>query len=166
MKQRKFARLAALVCAGAMLAALLVGCTQQDSAASEQQAASRQYMSSVNQSMEDLSSRLEGFEDAVSRGDAVTMRTQADNAFKALDNLTAIEPPEELKDVHAGYVDGCKELREALSAYVSLYTEIDSATAEHPFDYATYNDRLKAIQDQYNDGIAQLEAADKKATEL
>ena len=123
-------------------------------------------MSSVSTSIDELSERLGGFEDAVSRGDTVAMRTQADNAFKALDALSAIEAPEPLKDVQAGYVDGCNTLRDALNDYIALYTEIDSATEDHPFDYATYNDRLKGIQDKYNDGISKLEAADQKAAEL
>lgn len=165
MKHSRIARLVTLVFVG-LLAAALAGCAQQGGAANEQQTASRQYMSSVNQTMEDLSNRLEGFEDAVARGDAVTMRTQADNAFKALDALAAIEAPEELSDVQAGYVDGCGKLKEALNAYVELYTEIDSATEEHPFDYASYADRLKSVQGLYDEGVSLLEETDKKATEL
>ncbi|WP_165056052.1 MULTISPECIES: hypothetical protein [unclassified Adlercreutzia] len=166
MKHSKIARLLALTCVGILVAAALAGCAQQNNAANEQQTKSRQYMSSVNQTMEDLSSRLESFEDAVSRGDAVTMRTQADNAFKALDALAAIEVPEGLGDVQTGYVDGCNKLKEALNAYIELYTEIDSATEEHPFDYATYDDRIKSIQELYDEGVSLLEETDKKATEL
>lgn len=166
MKLRKLARIAAVACAGLLVVASLAGCAQQQTAATEEQTANRQYMSAVSQSMDDLSERLGSFEDAVARGDAVTMRTQADNAFKALDSLSALEAPEALGEVQVGYVDGCNALKEALSSYVDLYTEISSATDDHPFDYSTYSDRLTVIQDTYNDGIAKLEAADKKATEL
>lgn len=164
--QKRIGRLVALACAGVLAVALLAGCTQQSNAESEAQAENRHYMSSVNQAVEDLTSRLGSFEEAVTRGDVVTMRTQFDNAMKALDELAALEAPEALADIQAGYVEGCTALKEALSSYVELYTEIESATEAHPFDYATFADRVKTIQDQYNDGIAKLEAADQKATEL
>mgnify|MGYP006896730393 CR=1 FL=1 len=41
-----------------------------------------------------LKSRLESFTDAVSRGDVVGMRTQADNAFKAIDDLNNLNVPD------------------------------------------------------------------------
>ena len=110
-----------------------------------------------------LDSRLSDFVDAVSRGDVVTMRTQADNAFKVLDDLSSLEAPEPLKDVAAGYVDGANSLKDALNSYIQLYTEIDGATASEPFDWSTYDSRLQAIQDAYNAGIDKLKAADEAA---
>ena len=154
----------AALCVGALLA--LAGCAAPHNPATEAQTANRQYMAQVNQTMDDLSQKLEGFEDAVSRGDVVTMRTQADNAFKVLDSLAAIEAPEPLKEVQQDYVDGCASLKEALSGYVDLYTEVASATDEHPFDYATYDQRIKDIQGTYDQGIDQLKAADARAAEL
>ena len=110
-----------------------------------------------------LDSRLSDFVDAVSRGDVVTMRTQADNAFKVLDDLSSLEAPEPLKDVAAGYVDGANSLKDALNSYIQLYTEIDGATTTDPFDWSTYDSRLQAIQDAYNAGIDKLKAADEAA---
>ena len=147
-----------------MVVAALSGCMAQNTANPEQ-TANRQYMSQVNQTMEDLKSRLEGFNQAVSNDDLVGMKTQADNAFKAIDDLNALEPPEELKDIQTAYVDGCNDLKEALSGYVDLFTEIENATEEEPFDYSTYDSRLKEIQDTYSSGIEHLEEADAKANE-
>lgn len=159
-------RIVALACAAALLTAALTGCMQQTSAATDEQTANRQYMAQVNQKMEDLGEKLESFNDAVSRGDLVGMRTQADTAYKALDDLAAIEAPEVLTELQSGYVDGCDMLEEALTSYVELYTELESASSEHPFDYATYDSRLESIQDLYNKGIAKLEETDLKASEL
>ena len=108
---------------------------------------------------------LASFTDAVSRGDVVGMRTQADNAFKSIDDLNKLEAPEDLKDIQQAYVDGTGTLKEALSSYVGLYTEIDSATDEQPFDWASYDERIGEIQSQYDAGIAQLEEGDQKAAE-
>ena len=91
------------------------------------------------------------------------MRTQADNAFKVLDDLSSLEAPEPLKDVAAGYVDGANSLKDALNSYIQLYTEIDGATASEPFDWSTYDSRLQTIQDAYNAGIDKLKAADEAA---
>lgn len=63
-------------------------------------------MTQVNQTMEDLAGKLDGFSDAVARGDLVTMRTQADNAFKSIEDLNKIEAPEDMKKIQAEYVEG------------------------------------------------------------
>ena len=91
-------KLTATVCAAALSVAVPGGCMpqQQTSAASQAQSDNRAYMTQVNQTMETLQTRLNGFSDAVSRGDVVTMRTQADNAFKALDELDSQEAPDAL----------------------------------------------------------------------
>lgn len=166
MNRKTIARFLAVACGVALLGALLTGCFAQTTGVTDAQKANRQYMTKVNQAMEDLNTRLQSFDDAVARGDAVTMRTQADNAYQAIDTLSAIDTPDAMKDLQKNYVDGCTALKEALSAYVDLYTEIDSATEEHPFDYGTYDERLKAIQDKYNEGIQKLKDADAEAVKL
>ena len=139
---------------------------QQDTAAAQQQSENRQYMTQVNQTMDDLKSRLESFTDAVSRGDVVGMRTQADNAFKAIDDLNNLNVPDALKDIQKEYVDGTADLKDALNSYIDLYTEIDSATEEQPFDYSTYDQRIQDIKSKYDEGIGKLQSGDNKASEL
>ena len=166
MKNTIMARVLALGCSAALLGGVLAGCESPATGATDQQQENRTYMTEVNLAMEDLNSRLASFDDAVTRGDAVTMRTQADNAFKAIDDLSAIDTPDAMKDLQEGYVEGCEKLKDALNSYIDLYTEIDSATEEHPFDYGTYDERLKEIQDTYNEGIDKLKAADEEALKL
>ena len=167
MNRKTKLRLLVLACVAALTMGLLTGCLpQMDTGATEDQKANRTYMTKVNQAMEDLNTRLESFDEAVSRGDAVTMRTQADNAFAAIDTLNAIDTPEAMKDLQKDYVDGCNALKEALNSYIDLYTDIDSATEEHPFDYGTYDERIKAVQDKYNEGIQKLKDADEAAVKL
>lgn len=165
MKHMRFAKIAAALCAGVFMVATLGGCAPQDTAATQQQSANRQYMTQVNQVMDDLQGKLESFTDAVSRGDVVGMRTQADNAVKSIDELNKLEVPDDLKDIQQDYVDGTGKLKDALDAYVGLYTEIDSATDDQPFDYATYDQRVSDIQKQYDDGINKLKDGDSKAAE-
>lgn len=167
MNIHMLSKFAAVAVAGALGASVLGGCVaQQTSAVTEAQSENRAYMTQVNQTMETLKDRLTSFSDAVSRGDVVTMRTQADNAFKALDSLSSQDAPDALKDVKQQYVDGCTSLESALSDYVTLYSEIDSATDEQPFDWSTYDQRIAAIQSSYDSGIAKLEAGDKTAADL
>lgn len=166
MNRKVSLRLIALVCVVTLSLGALSGCLAQPTGVSQEQQANRTYMTKVNQAMEDLNTRLQSFDDAVARGDAVTMRTQADNAYEAIDALGAIDTPDAMKNLQKDYVDGCTALKEALSAYVDLYTEVDSATEQHPFDYDTYDDRIKAIQDKYNEGIQKLKSADEEAIKL
>lgn len=166
MKHTRFVKAVVAVCAGVLMVAALGGCAQQDTAATQQQSENRQYMTQVNQSMDDLKTRLESFTDAVSRGDVVGMRTQADNAFKAIDDLNNIDVPDALKDIQAEYIDGSNDLKDALNSYIELYTEIDSATEDQPFDYSTYDQRIQDIKKQYDEGIGKLQSGDNKATEL
>ncbi len=153
-----------LALAGAMTVAAVSGCMPSNSAENEEQAANRQYMAAVNQGMDDLAAKLSSFNDAVARGDVVTMRTQADKAFKELDDLAAIEAPEVLADVKAGYVEGCAMLESALGAYVDLYTQLENGSVEA--DSIEYANALADIQADYDAGIAKLEETDKAALEL
>ena len=167
MKLQTLSKAIALASAGILGMGVLGGCAaQQTSAVTEAQSENRAYMTQVNQTMETLKDRLASFSDAVSRGDVVNMRTQADNAFKALDSSNSQDAPDSLKDIKQQYVDGCADLETALSDYVTLYAEIDSATDTQPFDWSSYDERLAAIQSSYDSGIAKLEAGDKAAADL
>ena len=111
--------------------------------------------------MEELDSSLDGFVDAVSRGDVVNMRSQADNAYKTLDKLESIEVPDAMADIQESYVEGTSKLREALDGYIELYTD-----ASNPgFDWSGYDKRIAEIQKLYDDGVAALEAGDEAAAQ-
>lgn len=156
----------AIVLLAALFAMITLGaCAPQGGESADQQTQNRQYMTQVNQIMEDLQENLDGFNDAVARGDIVGMRTQADNAFQVVDKLEALEVPDDLKDIHKSYLDGVAGLKEALSGYVDLYTETQTETKEKSFDWDTYGDRLKEIQQLYDDSIKKLQDGDTKATE-
>jgi len=165
MKRSMLIKAVGVMCAAFVAGAAPCRCASQESAATKQQSENRQYMTQVNQTMEDLQSRLDGFTDAVSRGDLVGMRTQADNAYKALDELGKLNVPDDLKDIQQEYVDGTNKLKDALNAYIELYTEIDSATEAQPFDYSTYDQRIADIKSQYDEGIGKLQSGDNKASE-
>ena len=165
MSRASIKRIFALCLAGC-LAFLLVGCAQQasDADANDSVAANRQYMSSVNQAVAELSDRLQGFEDAVSRRDPITMRTQADDAFKVLDVLSTMEVPDDMKELNEGYVQACEMLEEALSSYIDLYSDISASRGGS--DAQSIQEQIDQIQSKYDEGIDLLEATDKKATEL
>ena len=164
MNRSKMTRILAALCAAVLMVGTLAGCAgiEQNSEEAKAQAENRQFMSDVNAIMEELSQRLGSFNDAVSRGDVVTMRTQADDAFRTLDSLAALQPPEVLKDVQQGYVDGCNQLKGALNDYIALYTDVANGSANG----GAYADRLAAVQEAYNAGVDKLKATDEAATKL
>lgn len=170
---RKIAAVAFSLCAFALMLAL-AGCAapQVDAPAEgeDKPLSSSEYMAQVNQTVEELNERLQSFNDAVSRQDPITMRTQADSAFAVLDQLAAIEAPDDVKDLRDQYVQGCDQLKGALNDYVNLYSEMTAAKAQaessrynDPFDASVYADRIAEIQNQYNEGIQTLEDADSSA---
>lgn len=154
---------------GLALSAVLAlgGCaTTTATNANSEQSENRSYMTEVNQTMETLESRLASFNDAVSREDVVSMRTQADNAFKTLDQLAEIEAPSALENVHKSYVSGTSDLKQALNDYIDLYTEIQSATDDAPFDWSGYDSRIAEIKSLYDQGVDELKSADDEAAKL
>ncbi len=154
---------AGALCAGALCVSLISGCapTTATNTLTEEQQANRDYMAQVNRAMESLGSSLEKFADSVARKDLVSMRVQAEDAFKSLDQLSATEAPEALADIRESYVSGTSELRQALSAYIDLYAEIEAAGDS--FDWSSYDQRVAQIQEHYNAGIAALESGDTMA---
>ncbi len=165
MLKKALTRIAAIACVCTLIGVALVGCTTAPPK-NDEQTANRQYMSQVNQIAESLKVRMESFSDAVSRNDLVGMKTQADNAFKVIDELNNITPPDNLKDIQGEYSAGCNDLRDSLNGYISLYSDIESASAAAPFDYASYASRLDQCQQKYNSGIDHLKNGDQKATQM
>ena len=143
-----------------VLSLALVACTQAADTATDEQKANRAYMSQVNEIMNGLSGSLDSFVEAVSRDDVVNMRAQADNAYQLLDKLEALEAPEGLSDIKDGYVEGSTKLREALDAYITLYSEAKNSST---FDWSKFDARMASIQSLYDQGIAALEKADAVA---
>ena len=146
-------------CALALSAGVVAGCASANPAANAEQQANRAYMSQVNGIMDELGVDLDSFVDAVSRGDVVNMRTQADNAYKTLDELNAVEAPENLSDIQKSYADGTRKLREALDDYIELYTEISAGS----FDQSKYDSRIADIQKLYDEGVSALKQGDETA---
>lgn len=156
-------KLCTIAFALALACGIVAGCSLSGStSANEQQQANRTYMSQVNEIMEQLDEGLESFVDAVSRGDVVNMRTQADDAFKVLDKLNELEAPEALADIQDQYKKGADTLRKALDAYIALYTDLGSDS----FDWSTYDSRIAEIQAQYDEGASTLKAADEAAASM
>ena len=153
----KVKRLGIAVCASALCIAL-VGCASPaGTSGTDAQKANRSYMSQVNEAMVELDENLDQFVSAVSRNDIVNMRTQASNAYQVLDELAAIEAPDELKTVRDSYVEGCDKLRRALDEYIALYTEISKADY---VDKSAYDARIAQIQALYDEGVAALQKGD------
>lgn len=169
MQKRSLPKIIAFASA-AMFVFALAGCVAPQQSAQQQDedavTQNRQYMSELNQNVSELSSKLEGFVDAASRGDVVTMQSQADNAFKVITNIESLQVPDDLEELKTGYTEACEKLRNALNDYIALYSEITASAGGDSFDFATYNERINSIQQQYNEAIAQLESTDNTATEL
>lgn len=164
MNSKLATKIGAIAVSAALAASVLGACTTTTATtATTAQQDNRNYMSQVNQKMQDLDTSLDAFVDAVSRQDVVNMKTQADNAFKSIDELNDITAPDELSDVQKGYADGTAQLKQALSDYIQLYTEIQSATSDSPFDWSTYDQRVSTIQGEYDAGVQALQAADEAA---
>ena len=155
---KKLAMMAVSAMCALTVGSLCVGCSGTQATTQNTEAtAARTYMSQVNQTMETLDEKLDNFVDAVSRGDSVGMKTQADKALEALSALDSIETPDQLKEVQDGYKTGADCLKQALTDYVTLYTTQDAS--------AINADQLATIQAKYDEGVAALKEADKKAAE-
>ena len=168
MKKNTITRVGILVVITIVMAAVLSSCIPQIGETEEEKAqkAHREYMSQVNRLLDSLTLELDAFGDAVAEENAAKMNSHTDKVKAIIVELRAIKAPEGLAVVHNEYVTGCDELREALEAYVTLYTALNSATEEEPFDYATFNEELQKVKKKYDSGIKHLETGDAKALEM
>ncbi|MDO5118366.1 MAG: hypothetical protein Q4D34_07760 [Eggerthellaceae bacterium] len=158
MIKKRFAKLIAFACIGALAICMLAGCAQQSKTPEQQQQeANRAYMSQINKIASELQDELDGLSISIKSGDKVTIVSKANDALAVLDKIEKLEVPDALQDVHEHYAAGCASLREALSGYVDLY-----ANAQGTSD-ASYSARLSQIQDLYNAGIDELKQADQAA---
>lgn len=151
------------LCAALMGAGILCGCSGVSTVTDDETAKNRQYMASVNQIMVDIQSSLEDFNGAVGAGDIVAMKTQLANTAACLESLNKVDAPASLRDIQQDYVDGANALQSALGDYITLYSEIDIASADGSLDWGAYGDRLNEINSTYQEGIAKLQAGDEAA---
>jgi hypothetical protein len=137
-----------------------------ESSAQTSTTSSKQYMADMNQKAADLNDRLASFVDAVSREDTVSMRIQADSAQEVIDQMTALEAPDEISQIKADYDDGVVKLKEAMDSYIELYTEIAQAKSDGGYDDSSYSQKLTDVQSLYNEGIELIKKADADAVSL
>ena len=143
----------------ALCLAAVTGCAPEDQQ-KDGAAQNRAYLSQMNTAMMQLNADLEPFTAAVAANDVVTMEQAAASVYRDIDAVKAIKPSETMKDIHTEYCAGCDDLKQALQSYVALYKDAEDT------DTKDINEAVAAIQAQYDSGIAHLQAADKKVTEL
>lgn len=164
MKRSIHAVLVSIACGLLLMGCFLGGCAPSSNAgsANTEQQANRMYMSQVNEIMDEFAESFESMVTAVSEGDAVNIRNQANSAYAILDKLAELEAPEDLAGIKESYTQGTDKLREALDGYIALYTDIESGS----FDQANYDSRLEEIQSTYDEGVEILRNGDADAAEL
>ena len=151
----------------ACLAFPLAGCSSPSSMELENQpVTASQYMVNLNDTTGRLSEKLTEFSQSVGSGKISAMQTKAQEAYAILDEMSALEAPEDVTDIKNAYDDAATQLKGALNDYMALYTEIYDSSETSGFDYSTYSQRIEDIQKQYDGAIGALEDADKKATEM
>lgn len=162
MMIRRIAKIGGAACVMALMLALLAGCFG-GAQAEDPNRPYRTYMSQVNEIMTELDEGLEGFTEAVSRNDIVSMEGQLDRALKVFDKLDKLDAPSSMKDIHNSYIEATDTLEGALRDYVALYTEIDAAAQAGSVDWAAYSKRIAQIQENYDAGVKALQDADAAA---
>lgn len=126
----------------------------------------RSFMMKINQLTSQLKDKMALFTEAVTRNDLVSMKTHIQAIDETITQINNLEAPQELADVKSKYSEGCSQLKTALSDFVNLYSDIDTATAKSPFDFGSYASRLAQVQDLYDKAVSALQAADEAATKL
>lgn len=161
ISSRRVAFAAAIVLACALM---LSGCASNAQQANDPQTLNRQYMSNVNQIMDEIDAQMTEFSTIVKEGEVVSLSTQLAAINNSVDKLKALSVPDEMKDIQSDYLKGTEELQTAFAAYVDLYEDV-KAPENGTFDFATYGDRLNDVKSHYEAGIQALESADQKAAD-
>ena len=151
----------------ASLAVPIAGCTSPaDMELEEQPVTASQYMVNLNDMSGKLADKLQEFSDSVGSGKISAMQTKAQEAYAVLDEMAALEAPDDISEIKQQYDDAATQLKGALNDYMALYTEIYDSADMADFDYSSYTHRIEDVQKQYDNAIGALEDADKKAAEM
>lgn len=160
----KASRFIALIAACAFAVTLFVGCTTTPSSSEEEAPiTASEYMVNLNDCSVRLSDKLQGFAEAVADDKVSAMQTKAEEAYAILDEMSDLEAPEDVNDLKAKYTEASNKMKDALSSYVALYTEVFDSAQAVPADYAQ---RIEDVQKQYDAALNALEEADKMSTEM
>lgn len=162
---------ACFVIAG-LVAIPMIGCagrqTATSSADKEIQAkldpveANKQYMAGVNTKANELSSELQDFSDYVSKSDVVNMKLSVDKACKVLDDIKAIDAPDQMKDIHSKYSDAVDSLKSSLSKYADVFASYAGDSSSKIIDNNA-EQALKDVRDAYSTAVEKFKSADDDA---
>lgn len=159
----KIARMAAIALAACALA-VCAGCASQIATEEEVGNTASQYMVSLNDASAELKAELTEFAEAAAGQRISTMQAKAEEAYATLDEMAALEAPEALSELKEKYADAAAQLKEALSGYIELYTEVLD-TQLSSIDMSAYAEKLESIQRLYDSALNALEEADVMAAE-
>ncbi|ACV21535.1 Uncharacterised protein [Slackia heliotrinireducens] len=156
---------AALAAAFVLCAALVSGCAAKAQSDQKTDAQiNRAYVSSVNSIAAEAAEDLSGFSAAIGAGDVASMKLSADAAAADLAKIESLEAPEAFAEVQAEYVEGARDMGDALKQYVDLYTKVQSAGDD--IESGAYDSEIAEIQKLYDSGIEHLSEADNKLATL
>jgi hypothetical protein len=131
------------------------GYAMQENTTAKAQQQNRNYMSQVHVIVEDISSDLQDFNDALGQDNEVKMQNALSSVNAHIEKLEAIEAPSVLDEIHTKYVEGTQALEDALESYVKYYSSEEKDASA-----------LETIQQTYSSGIDLLEEADNIAAGL
>ena len=141
----------------------LAGCAAPNQPSTDEKAAdNRAYMAQINQKASDLDVVLTDFQAAVGDQDAVAMKAASSRAATIVGQVKASEAPEKLVPIKDEYVKGLEQLQAALDQYTQLYIDLNAGS----IDQAAYGDRLRQVQEAYDQGVEALKSADEQAVTI
>lgn len=148
-------------------AAVMSGCASGQPASTEEKPITAAgYMNAMAKSSKQLSESLGAFSEAVADGDVSALQSKVDSAYEVLDQMEALEAPDEVKSVKGKYDEAIGSLRNALKDYLAIFLEIENAPEGIQYDFSGYSQQLESVQKAYDQGLNLLEEADKMATEM
>lgn len=156
MRSSKSKMIAVIACAMSLCVLLFAGCASSGTTQlTPEQQSNRDYMSKLNTMMADVESELGTLSISIAQGDSEAVASAKDAVANKIAEMKEWTAPEALADIHNTYVQALEKLQGALDRYVE-------AANGGPLS----DDVLAEIQNAYNEGLALLQLADNKLSEL
>lgn len=144
---------------------MLSGCNNFNPLAANgnaQKAENSAYFAQVNSISSDFKNILSDFSTCVKDKNVDEMKNKVENAQKAIDDFNKIDTPKSCKEIQKAYSDGYLQLQQALSDYVTVYSDYINGQ----MDANVLNERVASVQKSYNEGLELLKKADKLASDI
>lgn len=119
------------------------------------------YVKSINSASSDISAEITSLNKAISEKDTINIKLCAQKISSKLDDVSALEIPDSLKETGEKYKQAALSLKDVINEYSDIFIDSISNASS-----TISQEQISQLQSKYNDAVTSLKDADSSLSDL